>query len=140
MRTKRLAAHSMLCLVMTLAAPLAGQELHVFFGNLHSHTAYSDGTGTPAQAYEHARTAGKLDFLAISEHNHKSAEGTGDDPAHLHIGIDHKLYEGPAANSLIVTANNVNHEFAGTFVALYGQEFSSIAGGNHVNVFDVGKV
>jgi hypothetical protein len=130
----------LLTLFFTLAFPILGQDLKIFFGNLHSHTAYSDGTGTPAQAYEYARTMGKLDFLAISEHNHKSAEGTGDDPLHLHIALDHKLYEGAVQNSLIVTAGKVNQQFPGKFVALYGQEFSSIAGGNHVNVFDVGHV
>ena len=39
--------------------------LNVYFGNLHSHTAYSDGTGTPREAYDHARTQGRIDFLAI---------------------------------------------------------------------------
>jgi hypothetical protein len=28
---------------------------NVFFGNLHSHTKYSDGTGLPEDAYQHAR-------------------------------------------------------------------------------------
>jgi len=41
----------------------------VFFGNLHSHTSYSDGSGTPSEAYAHARDVAKLDFMAITEHN-----------------------------------------------------------------------
>lgn len=116
------------------------QEFHVFFGNLHSHTAYSDGTGTPQDAYDYARTKGKLDFLCISEHNHASAEGTGDDPLKLHIALDHTLYNGSRSDSLISTANRINAQFAGSFVALYGQEFSAISHGNHINVFDVGEV
>src|SRR5690349_2255667 len=35
----------------------------VFFGNLHSHTSYSDGSGTPDQAYKYARDTAKVDFL-----------------------------------------------------------------------------
>jgi hypothetical protein len=33
------------------AWPSAEAEVSVFFGNLHSHTALSDGSGTPAEAY-----------------------------------------------------------------------------------------
>jgi len=123
-----------------LSGSVFGENMRVFFGNLHSHTAYSDGTGTPQDAYEYARTTGKLDFLCISEHNHKSAEGTGDDPMKLHIALDHSLYNGPGETSLISTANRVNTQFADSFVALYGQEFSVIAQGNHINVFDIGEV
>src|SRR5438876_2999101 len=132
--------YGLILLSFALSGSLFAQTLRVFFGNLHSHTAYSDGTGTPQEAYDYARTTGKLDFLCISEHNHKSAEGTGDDPLKLHIALDHSLYNGPAETSLISTANRVNTQFPGTFVALYGQEFSVILHGNHINVFDISEV
>ena len=48
------------------AAALGG--MNVYSGNLHSHTAYSDGTGTPAQVYQFARASG-LDFYAITDHS-----------------------------------------------------------------------
>jgi hypothetical protein len=114
--------------------------LHVFFGNLHSHTAYSDGTGTPQQGYDHARTVARVDFLAITEHNHRNAGSTGNDPLNLNMALDHSLYNGAQAASLISTANAVNAQFSNTFVALYGQEYSTNSDGNHVNVFDVGEV
>ena len=47
------------------AAP-AGPGL--YFGLLHSHTADSSGTGTPAEAYAYAEAAG-LDFLAVTDHS-----------------------------------------------------------------------
>src|ERR1051326_7621295 len=127
-------------LLFAVCGGVSAQNMRVFFGNLHSHTAYSDGTGTPGEAYDYARTNGKLDFLCISEHNHKSAEGTGDDPLKLHIALDHSLYNGAGANSLISTAKRVNADHAGSFVALYGQEFSVIEHGNHINVFDISEV
>ena len=37
--------------------PVAQADVVVFFGNLHSHTGLSDGSGTPAEAYEHAMLA-----------------------------------------------------------------------------------
>jgi hypothetical protein len=48
------------------AKMLDGQS--VYFGNLHSHTAYSDGTGTPAQAFAWARDSAKLNFYAVTDH------------------------------------------------------------------------
>jgi hypothetical protein len=110
------------------------QEQRVFFGNLHSHTSYSDGSGTPREAYVYARDTALIDFLALTEHNH--AEALGDD--RIGIATNNALYKGAAATSLISTANALTRN--GRFVALYGQEFSTISSGNHVNVFDVGEV
>jgi len=39
----------------------------VYYGDLHSHTSYSDGLGTPQQAYQMARANG-LDFFAVTDH------------------------------------------------------------------------
>lgn len=104
-------------------------DVRVFFGNLHSHTGYSDGSGTPAEAYTHARDVARLDFLAVTEHNHAQAGA---------IAGNHALYNGPQPASLISTAAQFN--LSGTFVALYGQEFSTISSGNHANVLEVGDV
>src|SRR3954468_6308133 len=112
----------------------------VFFGNLHSHTSYSDGSGTPDQAYTRARDVAKLDFLAITEHNHRAAEDGAAADRHdgLLIGKNPALYVGPNETALIPTANRFNND--GHFIAIYGQEFSSISKGNHANVFDIGEV
>jgi hypothetical protein len=54
----------------TLATHVGAQpDVSVFFGNLHSHTALSDGSSTPAEAYERARDVAGLDFLAITDSN-----------------------------------------------------------------------
>jgi PHP domain-containing protein len=111
----------------------------VFLGSLHSHTSYSDGSGKPREAYKAAREAG-LDFFAITEHNHRQCEegATGSRKDGILIGKDHELYSGSDADSLIRSAQDLTED--GRFVALYGQEYSSISKGNHVNVFDVGEV
>lgn len=115
-----------------------GAELKVYFGNLHSHTSYSDGSGTPRDAFKHARDVAKLDFLAITEHNHAAADGTGDRKDGKLIATNHALYNGSSSNSLISAATSYNQ--TGRFVALYGQEFSTISKGNHINVFEVADV
>ncbi|HYG25421.1 MAG TPA: CehA/McbA family metallohydrolase, partial [Caulobacteraceae bacterium] len=121
--------------VLLTAAPATAQQ--IYFGNLHAHTAYSDGSGTPAEAYAAAARAG-LDFMAVTEHNHKAAEGTGDRRDHLLIANQPSLYSGSDSSSLISAARAATVE--GRFVAIYGQEFSTISSGNHVNVFDVPAV
>lgn len=128
--------------LLALAGSACAQSERVFFGNLHSHTSYSDGSGTPDEAYLHARDVAGLDFLAITEHNHDQAEaGAGARADGLMIATDHALYNGPPGSpriSLIEAARAAN--VPGRFVALYGQEFSTISAGNHVNVFQVGEV
>ena len=138
----RVALRAIVAAVLTCASCARAQDAvpNVYFGNLHSHTSYSDGSGTPEQAYTHARDVAKLDFLAITEHNHAAAEdgATADRHDGILIGKDHNLYVGPQATALIPTAGRFNQD--GTFIAFYGQEFSSISKGNHMNVFEVPEV
>lgn len=123
--------------LVTLVLAFTVDQVHaqdVYFGNLHSHTSYSDGSGRPRQAYRYARFTAGLDFLAITEHNHKGAENSaGDRRDGLLIATDPSLYV-----DLIHEADKATE--AGKFVAIYGQEVSSIGKGNHMNVFDVQKV
>ena len=115
-----------------LALVLALQQ-QVFFGNLHSHTSYSDGSGTPEEAYAHARDVAHLDFLAITEHNHSQAEaGAGARADGKLIATDPTLYPELKTAAAAATSNS--------FVGLYGQEFSSISKGNHMNVFEIADV
>ncbi len=117
-----------------LGTQFAFAQETVFFGNLHSHTSYSDGQGTPREAFLYARDTAKIHFLALTEHNH--AEAVGDD--RIGIATNPALYKGPGAESLIQVARSLSQD--GRFVSLYGQEFSTISSGNHVNVFDIGEV
>jgi hypothetical protein len=126
------------CLAVLIATllfcqPLLAQD-RVFFGNLHSHSSYSDGSATPREAFTHARNVARLDFMALTEHNHREAQGNDN----IGIGSDNALYNGAGADSLISAANALTAN--GQFVALYGQEFSTISKGNHVNVFDIREV
>lgn len=41
----------------------------IYFGNLHSHTGFSDGISVPEHAFDYARYTAGLDFLAITEHS-----------------------------------------------------------------------
>lgn len=126
----------LLCLIV-IAQTASSGEPRAFFGNLHSHTKYSDGSGTPSEAYQYAKAAG-LHFLAITEHNHRAAEVAAVENNNDSIAHHHQLYNGSQSSSLIKSAGRFTT--AGQFVALYGQEFSTISKGNHVNVFEVAEV
>lgn len=54
---------------LALAAAVPDETYNTYFGYLHSHTGYSDGQGTPDQAYRHARDQGGMDFFAVSDHS-----------------------------------------------------------------------
>ncbi|MBA3680192.1 MAG: T9SS type A sorting domain-containing protein [Bacteroidetes bacterium] len=95
---------------------VSSQTYNYYFGNLHSHTAMSDGnkdsatTGvsTPAGAYPYAQLSQNFDFLGVSEHNHYS---NSHNP-----GFKKQCY----AQGLTM-ANNANQD--GTFLALFGMEW-----------------
>jgi hypothetical protein len=42
--------------------------LALFHGNLHAHSSYADGEGTPAEAFTYARDVAELDFFALTDH------------------------------------------------------------------------
>lgn len=123
-------------IVAFIAAALGGpvvraqESFNVYFGLLHGHTSFSDGLGRPDQAYPKARQAG-LDFLAITEHNHDKAGGSG--------ARDDGIFLTPPLYEELKRAADA-HTRAGEFVAIYGQEFSTISSGNHVNIFNASEI
>lgn len=121
---------------LVLSVPLAAQISDIRFGNLHSHTSYSDGLGKPSDAYTMACDAG-LDFFAITEHNHDKGDGKGERKDDIIIATHPDLYEGDP-EALVQSANALNRP--DQCVTIYGQEFSTISKGNHVNIFDVDEV
>ena len=138
--------------------PASGSATPVFFGLLHAHTMYSDGSGTPEEAFARARAAG-LDFMAVTAHNHSRAEGGADETRRdrVLIATNTDLYDSPdpvtftrrltiggvdqtedvTAESLITAANDATQT---DFVGFFGQEFSTISSGNHVNVLGAESV
>jgi hypothetical protein len=92
----------------TAAAP----EMTAYFGDLHNHSSYSDGSLTPADAFAHGKAAG-FDFMAITDHSYS---------------IDDTEW----ANTLQAVTNAT---IPGTFVAIRGAEYTQGAEG-HINVYN----
>lgn len=102
-----------LCLGSTSASDgdEAATEYNLYFGDLHSHTSYSDGEGVPDEAFAAARAAG-ADFLALTDHHYL-------------------LLDWEWADTLrSADENNID----GEFVALAGYEYF-LAGINEINIY-----
>ncbi len=99
-----------------------------YYGNLHSHSSYSDGNKDntsliPADNYAFAKDAECMDFLGIAEHNHFSFPGNpGMHLADYHLGLQQ-------ANTF--TGNNPG------FLALYGMEYGVISNGGHLVIYGI---
>ncbi|MCP4604796.1 MAG: CehA/McbA family metallohydrolase [Proteobacteria bacterium] len=90
---------------------LAG-EMSFWFGNLHSHSNYSDGRATPSKAFSWARDEGSFDFYAVSDHG---------------MSLDEKEWE-----DLLKLADEFSDD--GGFIAMVGIEWTHAEFG-HVNVY-----
>ncbi|MGZ3930471.1 MAG: T9SS type A sorting domain-containing protein, partial [Bacteroidia bacterium] len=116
--------------LVTMSCFLNGQSLNYYFGNLHSHSGYSDGnqdsasTGKtkPSDNYIYAKASMHFDFLGISEHNHYSGNHS---PGMRRQNYAYGLAQAAAAN------------VPGTFLTLYGMEWgvSTGTGYGHVVVY-----
>ncbi|MGL2965851.1 CehA/McbA family metallohydrolase [Flavobacterium sp. XGLA_31] len=96
---------------------ITSSVLHYYFGNFHSHSEYSDGTGLPSGDFAYGDAANCMDFLGISEHNHVAA------------GMALANWSAGRAQAAAATTP--------TFLALYGMEWGVISGGGHVVVYGV---
>ncbi len=102
-----------------------------YFGNLHSHSDYSDGdmdnvcngAGSPDCCYTIGNTASFFDFMGISDHNHN--EGPIMTPA---------LYASGLSEASTFTSANPG------FAALYGMEWGTISTGGHVGIYGVNQL
>ncbi len=93
----------------------------VLFGDVHGHTALSDGTGTPEDYFAYARDVAGLDFAALTDHDHWGM-----------LFLDAH----PAMWEAIVAAVRRAHR-PGSFTTLHGYEWTSwIHGHRHVLFFD----
>jgi hypothetical protein len=103
---------SLVLVALVAAAPC--QAFNVYFANLHSHTAYSDGIGTPAEAFTYARDVADIDVLGVTDHTHL-------------IGASEWIH-------LLSTADSFCED--GVFVALGAQEFGNLNDFGHLAIYD----
>lgn len=112
------------------------REVSPYFGQIHSHTEYSDGAGTLTEAYEHALGVADLDFLIVTDHSNyfdTTATATTDTAFH------------PESLTGWLEALSIAQKYNGqtktdgsgkTFLTGYGYEMTWSGGPGHMNVFN----
>ena len=102
-------------------------EYQIFFGQLHSHTNISDGSGSVEEAFAHASGVPGLDFLAVTDHSNAfDGEGNGvlsEDGSK----ISDEWKQGHEAAAAVTDED---------FVGLYGFEMTWSNGLGHLNTFN----
>lgn len=102
-----------------IASSAPEQGWNFYFGNLHAHTSYSDGMGTPTEAYGQVSKAGVMDFFSTTEHGYYYQEITN-------IHLWYKSFE--EADAFYIP---------GRFVSLVGYEWTHSEG--HMNGYGTPK-
>lgn len=105
----------------------ATEEFNIYFGQLHSHTNISDGSGSIEEAYSHGYSLETLDFLAVTDHSN-SFDNT--DNGELNTDgttISSEWAQAKAAAQAITDD---------TFVGLYGYEMTWSNGLGHMNTYN----
>lgn len=110
---RNIAATTLLLLIAITAESQEKQPINysVYYGHIHNHSNYSDGSGFPAEAYQYARDIAGLDFFGLSDHA---------------LYLDSAKYK-----STIDIANSYNKD--GTYTTFYGFEWTNNSYG-HITV------
>lgn len=97
-----------------------GTASNIYWGDIHGHSAFSDGSGTPEHHYYYARNVACLDFNALTDHG----EAIGVIPG----GLDH------------VERVTNNYYEPGKFVSFHGIEWTNAPTGHYTCIFSGGTV
>lgn len=101
------------------------EKYNLYFGQLHSHTSYSDGAGSCEEAYQHASGVNNLDFLAVTDHSNSFDNA---DAASISDGsMSQEWVEGHQLADQYTTND---------FVSIFGYEMTWSNGLGHVNTFN----
>ncbi|MCD8051673.1 MAG: cell wall-binding protein [Clostridiales bacterium] len=109
------------------------ETYNIYFGQMHSHTNYSDGAGSITDAYEHATEVHEetdtLDFLAVTDHSNSFDSASSDSVTITDGSLSEEWTEGKAYAEQYTTDE---------FVALFGYEMTWSNGLGHINTFNTG--
>jgi len=104
-------------------------QYNLYFGQIHSHTNYSDGLGTPEEAFTYARDNAKADFFAITDHSNSFDNDT---LATLNDGSKSQEW-----TSLHEIADRFNKDDKFVAIGAYEMTWSGSTGGwGHINTFN----
>ena len=129
---------------------VGSRQVRAYFGQLHSHTEYSDGAGSLAEAYQYAMNAKDVDYLIVTDHsNYFDTSSTATVSGYYNLSSLEK------ANTSMLDSNPSPEETAAKtrweqarataakynamsadFIAAYGYEMTWSSGPGHTNTFN----
>lgn len=98
---------------------------NLYFGQLHSHTGYSDGQETPDYAYNYAKGTAKVDFLAVTDHSNS-----------LDNASSSTIADGTKSTEWIAGHAAADKYTDSSFVGIYAYEMTWSNGTGHINTFN----
>ena len=111
-----------------------------YFGQLHSHTQYSDGAGSLESALAYIKAlpdSANVDFVAFTDHsNYFDKSGAANPEAALYDMTQATAYSQETWKSYKDAVAAFNVENAGSMVALAGFEMTWSGGPGHINTFN----
>ena len=104
-------------------------KYNIYFGQIHAHTNFSDGAGSPEEAFEHAsKEVDNLDYLCITDHSN-SLDGAEDSDITKNTDTDASK-EWTRGHELAKQYSTEN------FTCIYGYEMTWSNGLGHMNTFN----
>lgn len=106
------------------------ERYQLYFGQLHSHTSYSDGAGTAQEAFSHAKGLNhdqwNLDFLAVTDHSNSFDDASG----------VKRLADAPTGSEWNEGKALAKAATDDSFVGIFGYEMTWSNGLGHINTFN----
>ena len=115
-------------------------QYQLYFGQLHSHTTYSDGAGSLENALEYVKNlheSANVDFVAFTDHSNYFDSTSAPNPEAALYDVSQMTAESAEKwNAYTGAVRAFNHENAGQLVALPGFEMTWSGGPGHINTFN----
>lgn len=107
----------------------ANAKYNIYFGQIHSHTNFSDGAGDCEEAFAYASKVDNLDFLAVTDHSN-SLDGAGGKNSITNNTDTSEENEWTKGHALAKKYSSDD------FTGLYGYEMTWSNGLGHMNTFN----
>ena len=115
-------------------------QYQLYYGQLHSHTSVSDGSGSVQQALEYVKNlpeSANVDFVAFTDHsNYFDASGNANPEAALYDMSQATADSQKKWTEYKSEVAKFNEENAGSLVAIAGFEMTWSGGPGHINTFN----
>lgn len=102
-----------------------GGDYKTYFGQLHSHTNFSDGVGSVDDAFQYAKNTAKVDFQAVTDHSN-----------YFDNELAASMNDGSMSTKWVKGHQLADQYTDSNFVGIYAYEMTWSNGLGHINTFN----